>query len=170
MSEGLSPSLLVAYASKTGTTREIAERIASIANDAGHATTLHDVATETLPGPLSSWDRIILGAPVNGMQPAQTMNTFVATHPDLTGRVIGVYLVSMVYPTGRKIWQRAIAKSARKLAEQVGCDTWTVFGGRAGSELPAIARIIFGTPRNLPEDQRDWPAIQSWADHITRLR
>lgn len=161
-------TVAILYVSRTGTTREIAERLEILLDAAGHRVALYDIVDDRsrIVEDLGTWDRVILGSPIHGMRPSREIKAVVDETPELRGRVAGVFFTSMVHPTGRRIWRRAIEKGAAGLATAVGTDRWVIFGGRADGELPGFVRRLFGTDRDLPRDQRDWAAIDAWSSDV----
>lgn len=152
---------LIAYVTKTGTTREIALEIEKTLKAAG-------VEARTLPmseaGDLSGYDRVILGAPINGMRLVPEAAAFVeARRAELRARPVAVFAVSYMHGAARGNWNRAIEKSVRSAAEAAGARTSAIFSGRVGSPLPGFARLLFGVPRDLPADRVDPEAVRVWA-------
>ncbi len=155
---------LIAYFTKTGTTREIAMEIGKTLKEAG-------VETRVLPlseaGDLAGYDAVILGAPVNGMRWVSEAAAFVEARRDaLRALPVAVFAVSYMYGAARPNWNRAVEKSLRAAAEAAGARVSSVFTGRIGSPLPGFARLIFGVPRNLPSDRVDREAVRTWAREL----
>lgn len=158
--------VLIAYVTKTGTTREIALVIEKTLKAAG-------VEARTLPmseaGDLSGYDRVILGAPINGMRLVPEAAAFVEAHgAELRARPVALFAVSYMHGAARGNWNRAIEKSVRSAAETAGARTSAIFSGRVGSSLPGVARLIFGVPRNLPADRVDPEAVRAWAADLPK--
>lgn len=155
---------LIAYVTKTGTTREIALEIEKTLRGAG-------VETRTLPmseaGDLSGYDRVILGAPINGMRLVPEAAAFVeARRAELHARPVALFAVSYMHGAARGNWNRAIEKSVRSVAEAAGARTSAIFPGRVGSPLPGFARLLFGVPRDLSADRVDLESVRAWASGL----
>jgi len=154
---------LIAYSSKTGTTKEIAERIAKMIEERGDKaeakpiSAIHD---------LSGYDRIILGSPVNGMKVLPEFNAFCREKASACNAPKDLFLVSYMFENGRSMWKKALQKEKTRLAEMLGARSSEFFGGRIDKQLPGFARLIFGIPRDTPLDIRNWVAIESWTKSL----
>ncbi len=152
---------LIAYFTKTGTTREIALEIEKTLREAGadaRAVPLSEVSG------FEGIEAVVLGAPINGMRWVPEAAAFVRANRDALRAVpVAVFAVSYMHGAARPKWNRAIEKSLRTEAETAGARTSTVFAGRVGSPLPGFARFIFGVPQDLPADRVDRAAVRAWA-------
>jgi len=151
---------LVAYFTKTGTTKEIALEIEKILKESGgDARALPLSEVESLDG----YSSVVVGAPINGMQWVPEAVSFVSgLREALNSRPVALFAVSYMHDHTRPSWRRAIEKSVNAAARAAGAKTTGIFGGRVDSELPGPARWIFGLPRGLAKDTRDWEAIRGW--------
>lgn len=158
--------VLLAYFTKTGTTREIALEIEKTLREAGadaRAVPLSEVSG------LEGRGAVVLGAPINGMRWVPEAAAFVEANRDALRAVpVAVFAVSYMHGAARPMWNRAIEKSLRTEAEAAGARTSTVFTGRVGTPLPGLARAIFGVPRDLPADRVDLEAVRIWARDLPR--
>jgi flavodoxin len=107
----------VAYYSKTGTTQDMADRIAEYLNE-------HDVSTEvkdltTLNDP-AAYRGMILGGPINGMNMAVEYSRHVERLAGKFPPVLGVFAASITYYHGRKMWVNAIEKNVSAAAHVLG--------------------------------------------------
>ncbi len=160
--------ILIAYISKTGTTEEIARKIAVILkerSDTDGSSVLIDVLpiSEVDSALLQDYDRIILGSPINGMKVLPEFKAFVGEKIAGLGKRIDLFIVSYMFERGRKMWRNAIHKDAKQTRALAGASSVEIFGGRIAKPLPGFARVIFGVPADLPLDQRDWAKIEAWA-------
>lgn len=152
---------LIAYFTKTGTTREIALEIESVLKASG--TEIHTLPLSEVDG-LEGYDAVIVGAPVNGMRWVPEASAFVAAFADaLRARPAAVFAVSYMHGAARPGWNRAIEKSVRAAEAASGARASAVFSGRIGSPMPGFARLIFGLPGDLPLDRRDPESVKTWA-------
>jgi menaquinone-dependent protoporphyrinogen IX oxidase len=154
---------LVAYTSKTGTTKEIAERIVQCleeANIKAEAKTLSEVTD------LSSYDKIVLGSPINGMRLLPDFKDFLKKHESEKDKFIALYAVSIIHGNGRNFWTKAIQKDVDTVSTELGISNTAVFGGKSESAMPGFARFIFGLPKDLSNDLRDWNQIEHWAETL----
>jgi flavodoxin len=153
----------VAYYSKTGTTQDMADRIAEYLNE-------HDVSTEvkdltTLNDP-AAYRGMILGGPINGMNMAAEYSRHVERLAGKFPPVLGVFAASITYYHGRKMWVNAIEKNVSAAAHALGSSRWGIFGGRSENPMPAFARWIFGLPKDMPTDTVNWLEIVNWIQGI----
>jgi menaquinone-dependent protoporphyrinogen oxidase len=154
---------LIAYSSKTGTTKEIAERIAKILEERGDKAEAKPISAIT---GLSGYDRIILGSPVNGMKALGEFDSFCKEKASTSDAPKDLFLVSYMFENGRAMWKKALQKEKTRLAEMLDARSSEFFGGRIDKQLPGFARLIFGIPRDMPLDIRNWEAIESWGKSL----
>jgi menaquinone-dependent protoporphyrinogen IX oxidase len=151
---------LVGYISKTGTTKAIAQRIAEILQARGDKADVNSLDTV---GDISSYDRLILGSPVNGMKVLPEFDAFCKTQAASSGIPKDIFIVSYLFENGRPMWRKAIQKDRSRLQSLLNARSAEIFGGRLEKSLPGFARFMFGTPKDLPLDIRDWKKIEGWA-------
>jgi len=162
--------ILIAYISKTGTTEEIARKICAILGESSNADADADASAdqiEVLPisevDSIEQYDRLILGSPINGMKVLPEFKAFIEEKIANSGKLVDIFAVSYMFERGRKIWRNAIKKDVEKIQALAHASSAEIFGGRLQNVLPRFARLIFGLPRDLPLDLRDWGKIESWA-------
>jgi menaquinone-dependent protoporphyrinogen oxidase len=162
-----SMKILVAYISKTGTTEEIARRIGEILGAKGAEKNIDvEVAPIDGIGSVRGYDRLILGSPVNGMKVLPQFKEFLGAKVAGSNVPADIFIVSYLFERGRKVWKKAIRKDLEKIRTLAGASSAEIFAGRLPGPLPAFARFIFGTPKDLPLDMRDWGKIEAWAEGI----
>jgi len=158
---------LIAYVTKTGATKEIALEIEKILKESGAAARALPVSEIKN---LDEFSSIVVGAPINGMQWVSEAVSFVSNHREaLNARPVVLFAVSYMHDRARPMWRRAIEKSVNAAARTVGAKAVGIFGGRIDSELPGPARFIFGLPKDLPKDTRDWDAIGQWIRNLPEV-
>jgi menaquinone-dependent protoporphyrinogen oxidase len=154
---------LIAYKTKTGTTQEIAQRVAEVLKKKGVDA---DVASIDASPDLAGYSRVVLGCPINGMKLMPEMEAYV------TQKVVGkkvpvdMFVVSYMYYKGRAMWKKAIDKDVSRIATLASAQNKIVFGGRIAGMLPGVMRFMFGIAKDTPLDQRDWGQIESWASDL----
>jgi menaquinone-dependent protoporphyrinogen oxidase len=166
-------SVLIAYATRSGSTGEVAEAIADALQESG-------VLAEVLPvsqvTSLAGRGAVILGTPLYMGRFPKEFHEFLHLHHEALQTMNPWCFV--LGPVQNK---PAEFEGARKQAErQLGHYAWLrvaelhVFAGRwSASNLPfpfSLIRHIPGNPLNrIPaEDIRDWTAIREWATGIAR--
>ena len=153
--------VLVAYTTKTGTTKGYAEVLASALEGQSFEV---DVRTLAEAGGLEAYDAVLIGAPINGMQLVPEAVSFVtANKAVLVGRKTAVFSVSYMHGKARNMWNKAIEKSTASAAATAGAMDWKVFPGRIDKPMPGFARLLFGFPADLPVDRQDPEAARVWA-------
>lgn len=151
-------TVLVAYASKHGSTREVAERVADRLRDAGLEVELESAGRIAEVG---GYDAVVLGAAIYMGR----------LHPEarsLLGRLDGARVA--VFAMGpQTLGDDEVASSRQQLdsslAKAPGVEPFAVaiFGGVFDPR-----KLRFPLNR-LPEfDARDWDAIDAWADEVAR--
>lgn len=157
---------LVAYHTKTGTTRAYAEGIAEALRKAGKEAEAKPMAEL---GSLSTYGAVVLGAPINGMSLVPELGAFIAANrPALAAIPTAVFAVSYMTGKAGAGWNRAIDKAASKAAASVGAKAWKVLPGKVDGPLPGLMRLMFGLPKDLPLDRRDPSAAEAWAAELAK--
>lgn len=153
--------ILVAYVSDTGSTKGVAQEIAKVLSEAGHAAELRPVAEAGDP---AAFEAVIVGAPVNGFRWRAEALDYVTRHREtLAARPTGLFLLSIMYGLGRpSAKKRALRFLDPALALLPGAKAG-YFGGTMQGPAPGILRLAFGVKKDAPLDSRDWEAVRDWA-------
>lgn len=158
-------NVLVAYASKRGSTAEIAEAVAATLHDTGLEV---DLAKVNEIKSLEPYDALVLGSAVYMKCWQGDAKHFLRKH-----RLALIEMPFWVFSSGpvgdpdedQPEWVES-PKFIDKV-EQLGARGHVVFGGRLAGEPrgPIERAMVAGTP---PEhrDRRDWDQIQSWASSV----
>ncbi len=157
--------VLVAYASKRGSTAEIAEAIAAVLRDSGDdADCVEAGEVEALDG----YDAVVLGSAVYMRRWRGDARRFLRRHRHELAR-LPLWVFSSG-PTGdpandNDAWTEP-PHTIRK-AEDVGARDHVVFGGRVPADPHGFAQraMVDNTPPQW-RDRRDWDAIRAWARGI----
>jgi len=161
--------ILITHISKTGTTEEISKRIAEIlrARCAEKNVEIEVSSIDTV-GSVLGYDRLILGSPINGMKVLPQFREFLSTKVSGSNIPTDIFIVSYLFERGRNIWRKAIRKELESIRTLARASSAEIFAGRLPGPLPSFARVMFGTPKDLPLDMRDWSKIEAWAEEIAR--
>jgi menaquinone-dependent protoporphyrinogen oxidase len=174
--------ILVAYASRHGATKGIAERIAATLERTGLEVTLQPVKSA---GPVEGYDAFVIGSAAYMGGWLGEATSFVRRHRDLLA--------------GRPVWLFSSGPVGTETVDAKGRDQLTAsepkeFAEFAGTIQPRGQRVFFGAydpdaaPAGVAEglmsrfmrvmpavrqalpagDFRDWPAIEAWAEAIAR--
>ena len=151
--------ILVAYATKNGSTREVAEAIAATLHDRGVAVDVHPA--RGIRGAVAGWNLVVVGAPIYSGRCHRDAHRFLKRHRDEL-RQIPVVVFGMGPRYGGRGGVAAFAFPARprsRQAEWLAPVETAVFGGVDPAKRADQAR----------RDLRDWDAIRAWAADIPRL-
>jgi menaquinone-dependent protoporphyrinogen oxidase len=154
--------VLVAYATKLGSTAEVAEAIAGTLRDAGHAAEAmraRDVRS------LDGWDAVILGSALYAAHWQRDANRFVGRlSEDLRARPLWLFSSG---PLDARLAAANLPMSdqAADLTDDLHALGHRTFGGRLAADAPLDPQVLETHPIG---DFRDWSAIRAWAAMIAR--
>ena len=153
--------VLVAYATKLGSTREIAEAIGDTLRSAGLDP---DVLPAAAVPDLAPYDAVIIGSALYAAHWQRDANRFVARHLDaLKARPVWLFSSG---PLDRRLAAAdlPIAEQAATLTAPIRARGHRTFGGRLAPDAPDIDPQVLAT--HPIGDFRDWAAIRAWAASI----
>jgi len=162
-------SVLVTYATKYGSTQEVAETIAAALRESGLTATVRparDVRT------LEGYDAVVLGAALYMYKWHKDALGFLAKHRKaLAERPVAVFALGPVHvPHDEKEWQDSRAQLDKELAKY----SWfkpvavEILGGKFDPTKLSFPWNKFAG-KEPASDIRDWAAIRSWAATIPKL-
>jgi menaquinone-dependent protoporphyrinogen oxidase len=160
--------ILVAYATRYGSTQEVAEAVAAALRERGLEVDLHparDVRT------LAGHDAVVLGAPLFMFRWHKDALSFLSRHREaLKDRPAAVFALGPVHdPHDEQEWQG----SRDQLTKELGKFLWfrpvvvEMFGGKYD---PASLRFPLSAfaGKEPASDIRDWTAIRAWASSLAQ--
>jgi menaquinone-dependent protoporphyrinogen oxidase len=157
--------ILIAYASRKGSTAEIAQVIGMELQAAGHTA---DVLEVGVVSSLSGYDAVVIGGPMYMGRIMGGVAKFVKRHRDglaklpVAGFVVGLAAASND-PEGME-WTKKALHSALDPLQPVA---ETIFAGRLDpSQLSWFQRWITKKVKAPVGDFRDWTAIAAWAREL----
>lgn len=166
----MTTGILVTFASRYGSTREVAETIASRLAGRGHAVRVGAV------GDVRSLDgvgAVVLGTPLYLGSPSRDALDFLDRHREALGA-----LPVALFALGPILAAEGTAPSRAQLDVALAKVPWfapvaiEVFVGRYDpARLRLVDRLIAALPASplhgvAAHDERDWPAIDRWAETL----
>jgi len=156
--------ILVAYATKTGSTAEVAVEIGKTLAGLGREVDVKPIAEA---GELSAYSSFVIGAPINGFRWRQDALDFVsANRAALSAKPTAFFLLSIMYGHGRPSARRKAETFLAPVGALVKPVSTGFFGGVMASAPPWPLRVMFGVKKDAPRDARDWNAIRTWAAEL----
>ena len=167
----MSDTMLVTYATRYGSTREVAERIAATLRGEGLTVKVQPAKQVKT---LEDYRAVVLGAPLYIGRWLKDARNFLEQHQAaLTTRPVAIFTLG---PTrGDENWDEEIQPQIDKeLAQYPWLDPVAVelFGGKYDpTNLRFLDKLLAALPasplHDLPaNDLRDWDAIQAWASGL----
>ena len=157
--------VLVAFASKHGSTAEIAQAISDRLRQSGLTVDCRDVGEVTS---LVPYGAVVLGSAVYMGRWRRDARRFLRRHgAALAERRLWIFSSGPTGPPADDKPGWTEPRGTVHHAQQLGALDHVVFGGRVPSEGngPAARAMREGTPSEY-RDRRDWVAIRGWADGI----
>jgi menaquinone-dependent protoporphyrinogen oxidase len=153
--------VLVAYASKHGATKAIAERIGESLHSAGVSITIQDVSADPTPG---EYDAVVIGSAVYMGNWRKVVMEYVERHEDaLKQRPVWLFSSG---PLGDEVVDEAkwTPRGVPELQQRIGAREHKIFKGALQRErLGRLERMVVRLVRAPQGDYRDWDEIEAWA-------
>lgn len=156
--------ILISYYTETQSTKEVCSKIKNLLDNTFDVDLMAIDAINSIEG----YETIVLAAPIHGMRWHHKAMDFLIKHQTRLNskELVYIALASMAYQ-GRPFWQKKVFKSLEKPSKIVPPLETAVFGGLTG-EMPAFLSILFGIPKNVQSDQRDWAMIDAWTHNLIK--
>jgi len=160
-------NVAVAYASKHGSTRQIAERIAAVLRVEGIEA---DVGSAEKIGDLESYDAVILGSAVYMGRWRPEAWRFVRRHRErLTAVPLWLFSSGPVGKPGEEVPQTPAPLRVYRTGERLEARGHVIFGGRVPDEPGGfLERSVANSVATKLRDSRNWDAIEAWARAIAK--
>lgn len=156
--------LLICYYTETNSTKEVAEFIGEQLEKYDYEIDIRPIS-ETKE--LDFYSHVIIGAPIQGLRWHQKALEFVINNAiELQHKETVFFALGMLAYNSRPFWQKKIYKALEKPSKYVHPAETAIFGGVTNGDMPSIGRFIFGLPKNMKQDQRDWSFIEAWAANL----
>lgn len=162
----MAASILVAYATRHGSTEQVAEAVAKTLREGGFdvdCRPTRDVRT------LEGYDRIVLGAPLYMYRWHKDARRFLSRHrKGLVERPVAVFALGPTHePYDEEEWRDSRAQLDKELAKFPWLSPVAVelFGGKFDPESLRFPMDLFARAEPA-SDIRDWTTIHAWAEDL----
>jgi len=158
--------ILVAYATKAGSTAGVAAEIGRvIERKGGHKVDVHPMGKLKEVG---GYDAVIIGSAIRAGKWLPVAMKFVEEHKDALSQVpVAFFTVCLTMMEDTEENRRAVAAyldPVRDLVQPV--DVGLFAGVMDYSKLPFILRLMMKKMKSPEGDFRDWEAIRDWAGQV----
>jgi len=159
-------TVLVAYATRYGSTREVAEAVAAALGERGLQVELQPARQVRS---LAGYGAVVLGAALYMYHWHKDALRFLSRHRDaLAGRPVALFALGPThFPHDEEEWRNSRAQLDKDLAQLPWLAPVAVemFGGNYDPQkLGFPLRLLAGA--EPASDIRDWPAIRAWAEGL----
>ena len=164
----MSDKILVAYASRCGSTGGVAEAIGQVLCDGGAAVDVRLVKDVT---DVSPYRAVVVGSAIRMGQWLPEAVKFVETHRDALSQVpVAYFAVCMTLAEDTEENRRTVAAHLDPVREQVQpVDVGLFAGAMDYSKLSFVFRLIIKAMKVPEGDFRNWDAIRNWAANVRPL-
>ena len=162
--------ILVAYASRYGATREIAEAIAGVLGEHGHEV---EVRTAEEVTKMTPYDAVILGSAIySGNWLPEARELFESFQEELVTRSVWLFSSGPTVTADPVEVMRGwtFPEALAPLAAKVKAEGIALFAGKIDAEkLSAQDWLINRSMRGVVGDFRNWEQIAAWAKRIATI-
>ncbi len=162
----MTASSLVAYATRYGSTREVAEAVAATLRERGLEVDLEPMRQVRS---LEGYRAAVLGAPLYMFHWHKDALGFLARHRKiLTGLPVAVFALGPFH-----IDEKEFQEARNQLNQDLAKSPWLIpialemFGGKFDPTALTFPHSLIPALKNMPaSDARDWTAIRAWASNL----
>jgi menaquinone-dependent protoporphyrinogen oxidase len=158
----LAAKILIAYASRTGSTAEISQAIGRELEAVGHT-----VVVSAMNGidSIEGYQAVVIGSPVYMATIEKDVALFVSRHrAGLAGIPVAAFAVGIAPVDHRVGPVEEVLEKLRAALDPVKPVAVTMFAGRLElARMSFVQRTMTGLMKVLTGDFRDWEAIRAWA-------
>ena len=163
----MSASVLIASATRYGSTQEVAEVVASTLRERGLAV---DIQPMRKVRTLDQYRAVVLGAPLFMFHWHKDALSFLARHrAALTARPVAIFALGPTKsPTDEKKWQGSREQIEKELAQFPWLKpvALELFGGKFLGEAHLPPQSAAGPQEHASQRYTDWTAIRAWASNL----
>ena len=167
----MSDSILVTYATRYGSTQEVAEAVAATLRDSGLEADLQPMRNV---GTLAGYRAVVLGMPLYIGRWHKDARRFLSLHQEaLAQRPVAIFTLGPTQPD-EKEWESVHAQLDQEMAKYPWLTpvALELFGGKYDpAKLRFLDKLLATLPASplhqMPaSDARDWTAIRAWASEL----
>jgi menaquinone-dependent protoporphyrinogen oxidase len=162
----MSTSVLVGYATRYGSTQEVAEALAATLRETGLAVDLQPLRQVRA---LAGYSAVVVGAPLYMFRWHKDARRFLSRHHQaLIERPVALFALGPVHePHDEEEWQNSRAQLDKELANfpWLSPVALEIFGGKYDPEKLRFPISLFAGSEPA-SDLRDWTAIRTWASNL----
>ncbi len=161
--EAIQKKVLIAYASRAGSTEEVAEAIGQVLRGRGIPA---DVVPAGKVAGVSTYRAVIIGSAIRmGRWLPEAARLVEKNQAPLTGIPTAFFSVCLTMQKDTPENRRTVEDYMKPVVQKLRPLTIGLFGGKMDySRLGFLDRLIVSKMKKIPEgDYRDWSAIRSWA-------
>ena len=161
----MTKKILIAYASRYGSTEQVAQAIASELTIRGETVDVQPAAQVTA---LAAYDAVVLGSAVRYGQWLPEAVAFVNTHQaELNNKPTAIFTVHILNTGADPDSVKARTAYINAVRPQVKPGAEGFFAGRIDfSHMSVFDRMLCKLIKSPGGDLRDWPTIRSWSQSI----
>jgi menaquinone-dependent protoporphyrinogen oxidase len=162
----MSASILVAFATRYGSTQKVAEAVAATLRERGLAV---DIQPAREVRTLEGYRAVVLGAPLYMFHWHKDALHFLTQHREvLTQRPVAIFALGPFHAE-EKEFQGAREQLDKELAKfpWLTAQAISIFGGKFDPQKLTFPYNLVPALKNMPaSDVRDWTAIRAWANDL----
>jgi menaquinone-dependent protoporphyrinogen oxidase len=163
----MSNSILVAYATRYGSTQEVAEAIAATLREQGLAVDFQPLRQVKS---LADYSAVVMGAPLYMFHWHKDAMGFLARHRQALMQIPVAIFALGPWHDEEKEWQEVRGQLDKELAKfpWLTPAAIQIFGGKFDPNALTFPHNLLPALKNMPaSDIRDWTKIRAWAKELT---
>ena len=165
----MKPSVLVTFATRYGSTREVAQSIADTLKESGIEVDFQPIREVRS---VEKYQAVVLGAPLYMFRWHKDARRFLSKHrKEIVQRPIAIFALGPIHDE-EKEWQDVQKQLDKALAKYPWLNPAAVeiFGGRFDPARLRFPYSFLPAMKKIPaSDIRDWAKIKSWAENLRDL-
>jgi menaquinone-dependent protoporphyrinogen oxidase len=157
--------ILVTYASKAGSTMEVAERIAKNLSSQNLPVDIQPVGKGT---DLTQYQAVVLGSAIRAGNLLPEVKAFMEKHQEqLSQKFFGIFIVCLTMKDETEENYKTVSAYLEPVRAQVKPDKEGLFAGTMNSsKLGFLERMLMKAMKAPEGDYRSWEAIDTWTEEL----